>query len=107
MGLMKIKQGDWLYTNNGLGSDTLVYLKKDESSGLGDGWFSAWFYNENYGIDCADWATFHLQHYPKTRHLTKQQIKSLKPECLEVADPDYFKKQFEQLAKLKKQKEPA
>jgi len=81
-----MKQGDWLLTDNGLGSPTLVYLKTDEATTLGDGWFSAWFYNANFGLDCADWATFHINHYPNTRKLTKFEVDCLPNSLTEVAE---------------------
>jgi len=72
MTTINIKEGDFLITDNGLGSMTLVYLAKDENQTDFDGGapmpgcFSAWFYNPEYGIDCADWALFSLKDYPKT-----------------------------------------
>ena len=100
MTTLNIKEGDWLLTDNGLASKTLVYLKTDESNDLGAGWFSAWFYNAKFGLDCADWATFHIKDYPNTSKLSQFEIDCLPPKLVEVAKPDYFKKQFERLAKM-------
>jgi len=98
-----MKQGNWLATDNGLGTDTLVYLKQDESHSLGQGWFSAWFYNVQWGLDSADWGTFHPAQYPHTRVLSPAQVAELPAAVTAVADPDYFKKQFEQLKQLKQE----
>lgn len=75
-----MKQGNWLLTDNGLGSSTIVYLKKDEGKGL----FSAWFYNIIYGLDCADWGLFSIDDYPNTRLLTQLEINSLDNEVLKA-----------------------
>jgi len=72
-----MKQGDWLVTDNGLGSPTLVYLVVDDGKLLGQGWFTAWFYNANFGLDCADMATFHIKYYPNSRVLSEKEIESL------------------------------
>lgn len=73
-----MKQGDWLVTDNGLGSPTLVYLVVDEDKNFpGQGWFTAWFYNENFGLDCADMATFHIEYYPNSRVLSEKEIEFL------------------------------
>jgi hypothetical protein len=92
------KQGDWLMVDNGLGSPTLVYLKTDEKNGLGKGWFSAWFYNANYGLDCADWATFHADNYPNYRKLSQSEVDCLPSEVVDVSTPDYRERQFQNLA---------
>lgn len=101
--LRNIKQGNWLSIDNGLGSDTLVYLKQDESHSLGQGWFSAWFYNDDWGLDSADWGTFQLAQYPHTQVLSPAEVADLPAAVRAVSDPDYFKKQVEQLKQLKQE----
>lgn len=76
-----MKQGDWLSVNNGLGIPSLVFLKKDEGRGL----FSAWFYNESFGLDCADWALFSLDDYPASRTLTAQEVARIPSTVKEAA----------------------
>jgi hypothetical protein len=77
-----MKQGNWVVTDNGLGTPTIVYLKKDEGKGL----FSAWFYNPNFGLDCADWALFSKEDYPNSRLLTELEIRSLGKKVLESVE---------------------
>ena len=83
MKTLNVNEGDFLVTDNGLGSMTYVYLAKDENCTDGDGappmpgYFSAWFYNPKYGIDCADWGMFSLQDYPfssKCDHTTVDRL---------------------------------
>jgi len=91
MTTLNIKEGDFLITDNGLGSITYVYLAKDENQIDLDGappmpgYFSAWFYNPAYGIDCADWALFSLKDYPKTSKCATSTSDHLK------RDPDVIK----------------
>lgn len=75
-----MKQGNWLFTDNGLGSPTIVFLKKDEGNGL----FSAWFYNPDYGLDYADWALFSLEDYPISRLMSGREIANLDSKVLEA-----------------------
>ena len=91
------KEGDWLMVDNGLGTPTLVYLSTDEKDELGKGWFSAWFYNANYGLDCADWSIFHTDRYPNYRKLSQFEVECLPSEVVEVSRPGYWKRQFEKL----------
>ena len=74
-----MKQGNWLITNNGLGSPTIVFLKKDEGNGL----FSAWFYNPNFGLECADWGLFSIEDYPNSRTMSGREIANLGSKVLQ------------------------
>jgi|TARA_R110000737_G_scaffold120774_1_gene153247 hypothetical protein len=74
---MNIKIGSWLLIDNGLGAPTLVYLKSDDSATLGKGWFSGWFYNSNFGLECADWATFNRKDYKDVYILSEFEVNSL------------------------------
>jgi len=103
--MLKLETGNWLYTDEefGLGRTTFVYLSNDESSNLGDGWFSGWFYQPHYGLPENGWGTFHIEQYPNTRKLTKSEVDDLPDYMTKHADPDYFLKEFQRLAELIKE----
>ena len=70
---MNINEKDWLLVNNGLQSPTVVHLIKDEGN-----YFSAWFYNLDYGVDCADVSTFHIDDCTNVRKMCKEDIDIVK-----------------------------